>query len=60
MKKNGRGIIIFVSSRAGVEGFDNESAYCAAKHGLEGLMKSLSIEALVLAFKYLLLLLECL
>ena len=37
-------IIIFVSSRAGVEGFDNESAYCAAKHGLEGLMKSLSIE----------------
>ena len=44
MKKNGSGIIIYVSSRAGVEGFDNESAYCAAKHGLEGLMKSLSIE----------------
>ena len=27
-----------------VEGFKNESAYCASKHGLEGLMKSLAIE----------------
>ena len=44
MMKKKRGIIIFVSSRSGVEGFDNESAYCASKHGLEGLMKSLSIE----------------
>ena len=41
-KKNG--VIIFVSSRSGVEGFKNESAYCSAKHGLEGLMKTLSLE----------------
>ena len=27
-----------------IEGFENESAYCASKHGLEGLMKSLAIE----------------
>ena len=38
------GVIIFVSSRSGIEGFINESAYCAAKHALEGLMKSLSME----------------
>tara|TARA_B100000965_G_scaffold263880_1_gene222780 strand:- start:199 stop:903 length:705 start_codon:yes stop_codon:yes gene_type:complete len=44
MKKNKKGVIIFVSSRSGVEGFENESAYCASKHGLEGLMKSLAIE----------------
>ncbi len=44
MKKNKKGIIIFVSSRSGIEGFENESAYCASKHGLEGLMKSLAIE----------------
>ncbi len=44
MKEKGSGIIIFVSSRSGIEGFDNESAYCAAKHGLEGLMKAISIE----------------
>jgi len=44
MKKKKKGIIIFVSSRSGIEGFENESAYCASKHGLEGLMKSLSIE----------------
>lgn len=39
-----KGVIIFVSSRSGVEGFKDESAYCSAKHGLEGLMKSLSLE----------------
>jgi len=44
MKKKKKGVIIFVSSRSGVEGFENESAYCAAKHGLEGLMKTLAIE----------------
>jgi len=44
MKKNKEGTVIFVSSRSGVEGFENESAYCASKHGLEGLMKSLAIE----------------
>jgi len=44
MVKKEHGVIIFVSSRSGIEGFKDESAYCAAKHGLEGLMKSLSIE----------------
>ena len=42
LKKDG--VIIFVSSRAGIEGFKDETAYCSAKHGLEGLMKSLAIE----------------
>jgi NAD(P)-dependent dehydrogenase (short-subunit alcohol dehydrogenase family) len=40
----GVGSIVYVSSRSGVEGFDGESAYCASKHGLEGLMKALAIE----------------
>mgnify|MGYP001159504362 FL=1 len=44
MKNKKHGIIIYVSSRAGVEGFENESAYCASKHALEGLMKSLAME----------------
>lgn len=44
MAQAGRGSIVYVSSRSGIEGFDGESAYCAAKHGLEGLMKSLAIE----------------
>jgi len=44
MKNNNEGKIIYVSSRSGIEGFENESAYCASKHGLEGLMKSLAIE----------------
>ncbi len=44
MARAGRGSIIYVSSRSGIEGFNGESAYCAAKHGLEGLMKSLAIE----------------
>lgn len=43
MKRAG-GCIIYVSSRSGIEGFADESAYCAAKHGLEGLMKSLAQE----------------
>jgi NAD(P)-dependent dehydrogenase (short-subunit alcohol dehydrogenase family) len=43
MKAHG-GTIIYVSSRSGIEGFTNESAYCAAKHGLEGMMKCLAIE----------------
>lgn len=40
----GKGSIVYVSSRSGIEGFADESAYCTAKHGLEGLMKSLAIE----------------
>jgi NAD(P)-dependent dehydrogenase (short-subunit alcohol dehydrogenase family) len=38
------GVLIFVSSRSGIDGFANEAAYCAAKHGLEGLSKSLALE----------------
>jgi 3-hydroxybutyrate dehydrogenase len=44
MTDAGGGSIVYVSSRAGIEGFPNGSSYCAAKHGLEGLMKSLSGE----------------
>lgn len=40
----GRGSIINVSSRAGVEGFAGETAYCAAKFGVEGFSASLALE----------------
>ena len=33
-----------MSSRSGIEGFANETAYCAAKHALEGFSKSLALE----------------
>ena len=38
------GAIIFVSSRSGIQGFAEESAYCASKHALEGLAKTLAME----------------
>ncbi len=38
------GSIINVSSRAGIEGFVDESAYCASKFGLEGLTRCLALE----------------
>ena len=38
------GAAIYVSSRSGIEGFDGETAYCATKHAIEGLVKSLAIE----------------
>jgi NAD(P)-dependent dehydrogenase (short-subunit alcohol dehydrogenase family) len=43
MKERG-GALLFVSSRSGIEGFANETAYCAAKHALEGFSKSLALE----------------
>lgn len=43
MKARG-GALIFVSSRSGIEGFVNETAYCAAKHALEGFSKCLAME----------------
>jgi 3-hydroxybutyrate dehydrogenase len=43
MKTHG-GSLIYVSSRSGIEGFANESAYCATKHALEGLMKCVALE----------------
>lgn len=38
------GSIINVSSRAGIEPFAGETAYCAAKYGLEGFSRSLALE----------------
>lgn len=40
----GRGSIVNVSSRAGVEGHRGETAYCAAKFGLEGFSYALALE----------------
>ena len=45
MKAAGRGRVVFVSSQSGIRGFAAETAYCAAKHGLEGFMKALALEA---------------
>ena len=36
--------IIFVASTAGLQGFAYVSAYCAAKHGVIGLMRALAVE----------------
>lgn len=44
MRATDRGRVVFVSSRSGIMGFANETAYCAAKHGLEGFMKALALE----------------
>lgn len=44
MQDNGGGAIVYVSSRSGIEGFADESAYCAGKHALEGLAKTLALE----------------
>lgn len=38
------GSIINVSSRAGIEGFADESAYCASKFGIEGLTRAVALE----------------
>jgi NAD(P)-dependent dehydrogenase (short-subunit alcohol dehydrogenase family) len=43
MKELG-GSIINVSSRAGVLGFKDESAYCTSKFGMEGLTRALAVE----------------
>lgn len=42
--KSGGGTLIFVSSQSGIKGFVDETAYCAAKHALEGFSKCLAIE----------------
>jgi NAD(P)-dependent dehydrogenase (short-subunit alcohol dehydrogenase family) len=36
--------VVFVASTAGLDGFAYVSAYCAAKHGVVGLMRALAIE----------------
>lgn len=38
------GAMIFVSSQSGIKGFADETAYCAAKHALEGFSKSVALE----------------
>lgn len=43
MKERG-GALVYVSSRSGIEGFADETAYCAAKHALEGFSKSVALE----------------
>jgi len=44
MVARGRGALIFVSSQSGIKGFADETAYCAAKHALEGFSKCLALE----------------
>jgi NAD(P)-dependent dehydrogenase (short-subunit alcohol dehydrogenase family) len=44
MKRNGGGALVFVSSQSGIKGFVDETAYCAAKHALEGFSKCLAME----------------
>lgn len=44
MKAAGGGALIFVSSQSGIRGFVDETAYCAAKHALEGFSKCLAME----------------
>ncbi|MEW6636942.1 MAG: mycofactocin-coupled SDR family oxidoreductase [Actinomycetota bacterium] len=38
------GVILITSSVAGLKGLANQAHYCAAKHGVVGLMRSLAIE----------------
>jgi NAD(P)-dependent dehydrogenase (short-subunit alcohol dehydrogenase family) len=44
MAAAGRGSIVYVSSRSGIEGTPQGGSYSAGKHALEGLMKSLAEE----------------
>ena len=44
MKESGWGRMIAVASIAGLKGFNYISGYCAAKHGVVGMTKALSIE----------------
>lgn len=44
MKAAGGGALVFVSSQSGIKGFVDETAYCAAKHALEGFSKCLALE----------------
>ena len=44
MKARNHGKIIFISSDADNQGFDEGTAYCASKFGLKGLSKALRVE----------------
>lgn len=45
LKAQGGGHIIGVASGSSVRGFKEEIAYCAIKHGVEGFVKALALEA---------------
>ncbi|SRR5579871_497642 len=45
MKAQGGGHIIGVASGSSIRGYKKEIAYCAIKHGVEGFVKALSLEA---------------
>ena len=45
MKSQGGGHIIGIASGSSVRGYKEEVAYCTVKHGIEGLVKALSLEA---------------
>ncbi len=44
MIERGKGVILITSSIAGLRGLANQAHYCAAKHGVVGLMRSLALE----------------
>ena len=44
IRKQRKGSIILISSIAGVKGFPGVSTYCASKHALKGIMRSVAIE----------------
>jgi len=44
MLERGEGLIINVSSVAGIHGLPNEAVYCASKHGVKGFTDALAIE----------------
>ena len=44
MRARGSGALIYMSSQSGIKGFADETAYCAAKHALEGFSKCLALE----------------
>lgn len=45
MKAQGGGHIIGIASGSSVRGYKEEVAYCTVKHGIEGFIKALSLEA---------------
>ena len=47
MKQQGGGHIIGIASGSSVRGYKDEVTYCTAKHGQEGFVKALSLEAAV-------------
>ena len=44
MLDRGEGLIINISSVAGIHGLPNEAVYCASKHGVKGFTDALAVE----------------